>query len=79
VDASVLVGVPTGEGVAVLLFGANVVGEIGQSAGGMAGEGAGRGAADAGVAGLRAILTQEGVFGAASSARAAVGFSPVVA
>lgn len=43
VDALVLLGVPAGEGVAVLLFGADVVGEVGQGAGGVAGHGAAAG------------------------------------
>lgn len=55
--------VPAGERVAVLLFGADVVGEVGQGAGGVAGHGAGGGAADAGVAGLGAVVAEEGVFG----------------
>src|SRR5690606_13147647 len=63
VDALVLLGVPASEGVSVLLFGAAVVREVGQGAGGVAGHGAGSGAADAGVAGLWAVVAEEGVFG----------------
>jgi hypothetical protein len=62
-DTLVLLGVPADQGVLVLLFGADVVGEIGEGTGGVAGDGAGGGAADAGVAGLRNVVAQEGVFG----------------
>ncbi len=59
VDTLVLLWVPAGEGVSVLLFGADVVSEVGQGAGGVAGHGARSGAADAGVAGLGAVVSQE--------------------
>lgn len=45
VDPLVLLGVPPDQGVSVLLFGADVVGEIGEGAGSVAGHSAGRGAA----------------------------------
>lgn len=52
----------------MLLFGADVVGEGGQGAGGVAGDGAGCGTADAGVAGLGAVVAQQGVFGCGQGA-----------
>ncbi|MFE7271770.1 DUF5655 domain-containing protein [Streptomyces sp. NPDC057623] len=63
VDALVLLRVPAHQGVAVLLLGTDVVGKVGQGTGGVAGDGAGGRAADAGVAGLGAVVAQEGVFG----------------
>jgi hypothetical protein len=48
------------EGMAVLVLGADVVG---QGAGGVAGYGAGGKADDAGVAGLGVVFAQRGVFG----------------